>query len=97
MSQRRRGRHIGRSSGWINAASYGRASNFLGLGFTNLPAGGPLMKLHFWTGVGAAHKPDRSKVPDTRKPPDGRSIIVGAVIAMLAVAGLFFLVHNLHF
>jgi hypothetical protein len=51
-----------------------------------------MVMLHFWMGLGAAQKGSKSQ------PADKRSIIIGAVIAGLAIAGLaFFLVSKLHF
>ena len=48
------------------------------------------MALHFWAALGAARKAG-SKVADKRKPPDRLSMIVGGVIAALAVVGVLFL------
>jgi hypothetical protein len=54
------------------------------------------MALPFWAAPGAARKAG-SKVPDKRKPPDRLSMIVGGVIAALAVVGAIFLFRNLLF
>jgi len=55
------------------------------------------MALHFWAAPGAARKAG-SNVQDKRKPPDRLSIIVGTVIAILAIGGLTLLMTGLlHF
>jgi hypothetical protein len=54
------------------------------------------MALHFWAALGAARKAG-SKAPDKPKRPDRLSVIVGGVIAALAVVGVIFLFRNLHF
>jgi hypothetical protein len=54
------------------------------------------MALHFWAAPTAARKAG-SNVPDKRKSPDRLSMIVGGVIAALAVIGAIFLIGNLHF
>jgi hypothetical protein len=55
------------------------------------------MALHFWAAPGAARK-TASKTPNARKPPDRLSIIVGTVIAVLAIIGLILLLRGqLHF
>ena len=55
------------------------------------------MALHFWAAPGAARKTG-SKAPIARKPPDRLSMIVGTVIAVLAVGGLILLLTGqLHF
>jgi len=56
------------------------------------------MKTNFWLGIGAGQEAQRFKPADGQKPSGKRSIIVGAAIAVLVVAGLtlVFLSH-LHF
>jgi hypothetical protein len=56
------------------------------------------MKTNFWLGIGAATEAQELKTGGKRKPPDKRLIIVGAVIVVLAVAGLaIVLFSQLHF
>jgi hypothetical protein len=53
------------------------------------------MALHFWAAPGAARKAG-AKASDKRKSPDRISLIVGGVIAALAVVGVIVLVATLH-
>jgi hypothetical protein len=55
------------------------------------------MALHFWAAPGAARKVG-TKAPSARNAPDRRSVIVGTVIAILAVVGVILLMTGqLHF
>jgi hypothetical protein len=48
------------------------------------------MALHFWAAPGAARKVS-TKAPSARRAPDRLSMIVGTVIAILAVIGMILL------
>jgi hypothetical protein len=50
------------------------------------------MKLHFWGGIAAAHKATGTKAGKTADQHQLMSSVVAALLALLAVAGLVFLV-----
>jgi|HubBroStandDraft_6_1064221.scaffolds.fasta_scaffold15665_2 hypothetical protein len=54
------------------------------------------MKLHFWAGLGAAHKATAGKAD---KASDGNrfmSVVIGVLLASLALAGFVWLLSEFH-
>jgi hypothetical protein len=50
------------------------------------------MKLHFWAGLGAAHKATAAKADKAKDGNWFMSIVVGALLASLALAGFVWLI-----
>ena len=54
------------------------------------------MKLHFWAGIGAAHKATAVKADKAKDGNRIMSVVVGALLASLALAGFVWLVSEFH-